>query len=112
MVTSCAGSEQQLGFRTGAPAGNGWEKERSAGGRAGRLHRRNSHAMREEVSVTTVLVPVLEPEAEALFAGGEDARRAALEAIRRALVLRARVARVDAIRDELHDLLFAHWRSG
>jgi hypothetical protein len=66
------------------------------------------------VSVTTVLVPVSEGEAEALVSGsGREAAIEAIEAIeaigRRASVLRARVARVDALRDELHLLLFEKW---
>ena len=56
------------------------------------------------MSVTTVLVPVLEPEAEALFEG-----EPAPELASRARTLRPRVARVDAVRDELHELLFPRW---
>jgi hypothetical protein len=58
------------------------------------------------VSVTTVLVPVLEPEAEGLFENGDAAGLRT-----RARRLRARVARVDAIREELHDLLFPRWKA-
>lgn len=64
------------------------------------------------MSVTTVLVPVLEPEAEALFEGGEAAARALAGLVDRARPLRARVARVDAMREELHDLLYPRWQGG
>lgn len=64
------------------------------------------------MSATTVLVPLLEREGEALVEGGE-ARGVALDAIvARAGLLRPRVARVDAIREELHGLLFAQWPEG
>lgn len=63
------------------------------------------------MSATTVLVPLSEPEGEALLAGG-DARREVLDEIRsRALLLRARVARIDAIREDLHALLFPKWEA-
>lgn len=51
-----------------------------------------------------MLVPVLEPEAEALLRG--EAPPALLERARR---LRDRVARVDAVREDLHAALFEHW---
>ncbi len=56
------------------------------------------------VSATTVLVPVAEPEAESLLAGQEPSEIAA-----RARLLRPRVGRVDAVREELHELLFPRW---
>lgn len=58
------------------------------------------------MSVTTVLVPVLEPEIEGLFEGGaarEDAQNAI---VARASVLRPRVSWVDSVREDLHALLF------
>lgn len=58
------------------------------------------------MSVTTVLVPVLEPEVEAFFDGGAEGDRALATALRRAAPLRARVARVDAVREALHEVLF------
>jgi len=63
------------------------------------------------VSATTVLVPVDEPEAEALLEGGEPAPHA-LDALKqRARTLRARVGRVDAVRDALHELLVPLWKA-
>lgn len=61
------------------------------------------------MSVTCILVPLLEPEAEALFEGGASAAQARETIARRAGQLRARVARVDEIREELHELLFSRW---
>jgi hypothetical protein len=56
------------------------------------------------LSVTTVLVPVLESEAEALLAGQPTP-----ELLPRAERLRRRVARVDGIREPLHELLYPRW---
>lgn len=52
---------------------------------------------------------MLEPEAEGLLAGDASVR-GALQA--RARTLRARVARVDAVREELHLALFHRWAAG
>lgn len=62
------------------------------------------------MSATAVLVPVLEPEAEALVSGGDAAREALQSLTVRGERLRARVAAVDAIREELHLLLFPRWQ--
>ena len=62
------------------------------------------------MSATAVLVPVLEPEAEALVTGGAERDEAAAAVLARAKALRPRVARVDAIREELHGLLFPKWQ--
>jgi hypothetical protein len=56
------------------------------------------------VSVTTVLVPVDEAEVERVLAGGGVGDIAV-----RAARLRRRVARVDAVREEMHALLFRYW---
>ncbi|MFM2151959.1 MAG: hypothetical protein RL199_394 [Pseudomonadota bacterium] len=56
------------------------------------------------MGVTTVLVPVDEAEVEAWLEGGPVE-----EAVSRTARLRRRVARVDAVREELHALLFPHW---
>lgn len=57
------------------------------------------------MSVTTVLVPVDEAEAEALLSGEADVQTIVARTAR----LRARVARVDPVREPLHDLLFRTW---
>lgn len=59
------------------------------------------------MSATAVLVPILEPEAEALLDG--DAHAIISELRARAALLRRRIARVDTIREELHALLFSKW---
>lgn len=58
------------------------------------------------MSVTTVLVPVLEPEVESLFEGGAGSDEARAAIVARASVLRPRVAWVDSVREDLHTLLF------
>lgn len=60
------------------------------------------------MSVTTLLVPVDEAEAEALLEQGAQAELLP-SIIERAGVLRARVERVDAVREELHAALFDRW---
>lgn len=62
------------------------------------------------MSATAVLVPVLEPEAEALVSGGDAAKEAVSDLVVRGERLRSRVAAVDAIREELHLLLFPRWQ--
>jgi len=59
------------------------------------------------VSVTCVLVPVPHAEAEALVVGDSSAWE---RLTARASTFRPRVARVDAIREELHTLLFPRWQ--
>ncbi len=59
------------------------------------------------MGVTTVLVPVDESEAEGLLAGGGSDGL-----VERTARLRRRVARVDAVREKLHALLFPLWRGG
>jgi hypothetical protein len=61
------------------------------------------------VCVTTLLVPVLEGEAEAMVEGGAAAKDALVPLVARARRWRARVAWVDAVRDELHELLWPLW---
>ena len=61
------------------------------------------------MSVTTVLVPVDEAEAEALLNGGTVADEALSGLQTRAVRLRRRIARVDSIREQLHELLFSRW---
>jgi hypothetical protein len=68
--------------------------------------------MRTGVSATTVLVPLSESEAEQLLGPEPDAGTAIGALIDRARTLRSQVAVVDAVREELHDLLYARWEEG
>jgi len=61
------------------------------------------------MSVTTLLIPIAAQEAEALLEGGAAGQAATAEMTARAATLRGRIAAVDAVRDELHDRLFASW---
>jgi len=63
------------------------------------------------MSVTTVLVPVSETEAEALFAGRLEAADIP-GIVQRADRLRHLVAAVDSVREELHAVLFPKWEAG
>lgn len=62
------------------------------------------------MSATAVLVPVLESEVKALVAPGGPSADAQGRLLERARTLRERVARVDAVREELHDLFFPKWK--
>lgn len=62
------------------------------------------------MSATAILVPVLESEAKALIAPGGPSTDAQRHLLERAQTLRERVARVDAVREELHDLFFGKWK--
>lgn len=61
------------------------------------------------MSATTILVPISEPEARTLLAGGTAGEAAVSAITERAATLRSRVAVVDAVREELHNLLFERW---
>ena len=61
------------------------------------------------MSVTTLLIPVDEPEAEAVLAGGPGGADTIEAIARRARHWQACIACVDTVREDLHALLFHRW---
>lgn len=64
------------------------------------------------MSATTVLVPLSESESELLLGPEPEAGTAIGALLDRARTLRSQVAVVDAVREELHELLYSRWAAG